>query len=556
MTFMKRSFLLSLLMMVIAAASAAPKADYAKVVPVPDKIVPNAKGGSYELSASTRIYYTSGQADMARNAQFLAQYIKDMTKLSLTPAAVKGKGKDGISLVLAPKAKFAPEAYEISVDKKGVTITGKTAAGVFYGIQTLRKSLPILQSAEAVELPAARVEAAPRFGYRGMMLDCSRHFFPVKFVKEYIDLIALHNMNRLHWHISDDQGWRFSVPGYPKLTEVGSKRAQTVLGHNSEVEDGTPYGGYYTDDEIRDIVKYAAERYITIVPEVDMPGHMMAALASYPELGCTGGPYKTGEYWGVYPDILCAGNEKVYSFIKDVLNHVCDLFPGQYIHIGGDESPRVRWEHCPKCQAMIAKLGLKDKDGQAKEALLQGYFANRVQKYLETKGRRVIGWDELLGCDVDTSATIMSWRGAEPGAKGAALGHDVIMSPSTSLYFDHYQSKNTGEEPMAIGGFSDVKNVYNTEPVAPELDAKAKAHIIGVQANLWTEYIASPNYAEYMVLPRMAALSEVQWLQPSEKNYDAFLKRVDGLRHIYDLYGYTYAHHLWPEEFRKVAKTY
>ena len=556
MTFMKRSFLLSLLMMVIAAASAAPKADYAKVVPVPDKIVPNAKGGSYELSASTRIYYTSGQADMARNAQFLAQYIKDMTKLSLTPAAVKGKGKDGISLVLAPKAKLAPEAYEISVDRKGVTIIGKTAAGVFYGIQTLRKSLPVLQSAGTVELPAARVEAAPRFGYRGMMLDCSRHFFPVKFVKEYIDLIALHNMNRLHWHISDDQGWRFSVPGYPKLTEVGSKRAQTVLGHNSEVEDGTPYGGYYTDDEIRDIVKYAAERYITIVPEVDMPGHMMAALASYPELGCTGGPYKTGEYWGVYPDILCAGNEKVYSFVKDVLNHVCDLFPGQYIHIGGDESPRVRWEHCPKCQAMIKKLGLKDKDGQAKEALLQGYFANRVQKYLETKGRRVIGWDELLGCDVDTSATIMSWRGAEPGAKGAALGHDVIMSPSTSLYFDHYQSKNTGEEPMAIGGFSDVKNVYNTEPVAPELDAKAKAHIIGVQANLWTEYIASPNYAEYMVLPRMAALSEVQWLQPSEKNYDAFVKRTDSLRHIYELYGYTYAHHLWPAEFRKEAKKY
>ena len=556
MTFMKRSFLLSLLMMVVAAASAAPKADYAKVVPVPDKIVPNAKGGSYELSASTRIYYTSGQADMARNAQFLAQYIKDMTKLSLTPAAVKGKGKDGISLVLAPKAKLAPEAYEISVDRKGVTIIGKTAAGVFYGIQTLRKSLPVLQSAGTVELPAARVEAAPRFGYRGMMLDCSRHFFPVKFVKEYIDLIALHNMNRLHWHISDDQGWRFSVPGYPKLTEVGSKRAQTVLGHNSEVEDGTPYGGYYTDDEIRDIVKYAAERYITIVPEVDMPGHMMAALASYPELGCTGGPYKTGEYWGVYPDILCAGNEKVYSFVKDVLNHVCDLFPGQYIHIGGDESPRVRWEHCPKCQAMIKKLGLKDKDGQAKEALLQGYFANRVQKYLETKGRRVIGWDELLGCDVDTSATIMSWRGAEPGAKGAALGHDVIMSPSTSLYFDHYQSKNTGEEPMAIGGFSDVKNVYNTEPVAPELDAKAKAHIIGVQANLWTEYIASPNYAEYMVLPRMAALSEVQWLQPSEKNYDAFVKRTDSLRHIYELYGYTYAHHLWPAEFRKEAKKY
>ena len=556
MTFMKRSFLLLLLMIVTVITKAAPAADYGKVVPVPDKIVLNAKGGAYALSASTGIYYTAGNADMERNARFLAQYIKDMTKFSLTPSAVKGKAKGGISLVLNAKAKLAPEAYVLTVDKKGVTITGKTAAGVFYGIQTLRKALPVLQSAEAVELPAARVEAAPRFGYRGMMLDCSRHFFPAKFVKEFIDLLALHNMNRFHWHISDDQGWRFAVPGYPKLTEVGSKRAQTVLGHNSEVEDGTPYGGYYTDDEIRDIVKYAADRYITIVPEVDMPGHMMAALASYPELGCTGGPYKTGEYWGVYRDILCAGNEKVYTFIKDVLDHVCDLFPGQYIHIGGDESPRVRWEHCPKCQAMIQKLGLKDKDGQAKEALLQGYFANRVQKYLETKGRRVIGWDELLGCDVDTSATIMSWRGAEPGAKGAALGHDVIMSPSNALYFDHYQSKNTGEEPMAIGGFSDVKNVYSMEPVASELDAKAKTHIIGVQANLWTEYIATPGYAEYMILPRMAALSEVQWLQPSEKNYNAFLKRVDSLRHIYDLYGYTYAHHLWPEEFRKVAKQY
>ena len=551
---MKKTILLSLFMLFLMTAGAASRADYAQVVPVPDKIVYNAKGGDYMLSASTVIRYTAGNADMERNARFLAQYVKDMTKLNLTTTAAKGKG--GISLVLNAKAKLAPEAYEIVVDKKGVTVTGKTAAGVFYGIQTLRKSLPVLQNAEDVALPAARVEAAPRFGYRGMMLDCSRHFFSAKFVKEYIDLLALHNMNRFHWHISDDQGWRFYVPGYPKLTEVGSQRAQTVLGHNSEVEDGTPYGGYYTDAEIRDIVKYAADRYITIVPEVDMPGHMMAALASYSELGCTGGPYKTGEFWGVYPDILCAGNEQVYTFIKAVLDHVCDLFPGQYIHIGGDESPRVRWEHCPKCQAMITKLGLKDKDGQSKEALLQGYFANRVQKYLETKGRKVIGWDELLGCDVDTSATIMSWRGAEPGAKGAALGHDVIMSPTTSLYFDYCQTKDPGSEPPTIGGFSDVKNVYSTEPVAPQLDAKAKAHIIGVQANLWTEYITCPNQAEYMVLPRMAALSEVQWLQPAEKNYDAFTKRVSSLRHIYELYGYTYAHHLWPDEFRKEAKKY
>lgn len=553
---MRKTFLVSLFLTCLTAVGATEKADFAKVVPAPDKINYNPKGGDFTLSASTIINYTAGNADMERNAAFLAQYVKDMTKLELGKQAAKGKAKTGISLVLNAKAKLAPEAYEIVVDKRGVTVTGSTAAGVFYGVQAIRKSLPILQNAENVEMPAAKVEASPRFAYRGMMLDCSRHFFPAKFVKKYIDMIALHSMNRLHWHISDDQGWRFEVPGYPRLTEVGSKRAQTVTGHNSELEDGTPYGGYYTDAEIRDIVKYAAERYVTIVPEVDMPGHMMAALAAYPELGCTGGPYKTGEFWGVYRDILCAGNEKVYTFIEKTLDHICDLFPGQYIHIGGDESPRVRWENCPKCQAKIAEQGLTDKDGMSKEARLQGYFAKRVQKYLENKGRKIIGWDELLGCDVDSTATIMSWRGAEPGAQGAKLGHDVIMSPNNALYFDHYQSKDTGSEPPAIGGFSDVANVYNLEPVPAELAPSVKAHIKGVQANVWTEYIPYTNQVEYMVLPRMAALSEVQWLQPSEKNFEAFKKRVDRLRHIYELYGYNYAHHLWPSEFRKVAKSY
>lgn len=553
---MRKTFLVSLFLTCLTAVGATEKADFAKVVPAPDKISYNAKGGDFTLSASTIINYTAGNADMERNAAFLAQYVKDMTKLELGKQAAKGKAKTGISLVLNAKAKLTPEAYEIVVDKRGVTVTGSTAAGVFYGVQAIRKSLPILQNAENVEMPAAKVEASPRFAYRGMMLDCARHFFPAKFVKKYIDMIALHSMNRLHWHISDDQGWRFEVPGYPRLTEVGSKRAQTVTGHNSELEDGVPYGGYYTDAEIRDIVKYAAERYVTIVPEVDMPGHMMAALAAYPELGCTGGPYKTGEFWGVYRDILCAGNEKVYTFIEKTLDHICDLFPGQYIHIGGDESPRVRWEKCPKCQAKIAEQGLTDKDGMSKEARLQGYFAKRVQKYLENKGRKIIGWDELLGCDVDSTATIMSWREAEPGAQGAKLGHDIIMSPNNALYFDHYQSKDTGSEPPAIGGFSDVANVYNLEPVPADLAPSVKAHIKGVQANVWTEYIPYTNQVEYMVLPRMAALSEVQWLQPSEKNFEAFKKRVDSLRHIYELYGYNYAHHLWPSEFRKVAKSY
>lgn len=542
--------------MLISIVEAAPEANYSHVVPAPDKIIYNAKGGNFVLSSATVVSFTAGNADMARNASFLAQYVCDMTKLHLTARAVQGRPKGGISLVVNSKLRMGPEAYEIIVGKKGVTITGATPAGVFYGVQTLRKSLPILEKAESVVMPAVRINATPRFSYRGMMLDCSRHFFPAKFVKEYIDLLALHNMNRFHWHLSDDQGWRFSVPGYPRLTNVGGYRAQTVIGHNSEVEDGVPYGGYYTDDEIRDIVKYAADRYITIVPEVDMPGHMMAALASYPELGCTGGPYKTGEFWGVYRDILCAGNEKVYSFVETVLSHICDLFPGQYIHVGGDESPRDRWQKCPKCQAKISELGLDNTGGRSKEALLQGYFANRVQKYLESKGRKIIGWDELLDCGVDSSATIMSWRGAEPGAKGAAQGHDVIMAPTSSLYFDYYQSKNTWSEPPSFGGFSDVENVYNTEPVPAQLDTKAKSHIIGLQANLWTEYIAVPSHAEYMVLPRMAALSEVQWLKPKEKNFEAFRNRVSSLRHIYELYGYTYAHHLWPEEFRKIAKQY
>lgn len=553
---MRTTLLVTLFLMFFTAAWAQPAADYSKVVPLPDTIAYNTGKTGYMLTPSTVIYYTAGNVDMQRNAEFLAQYVHDLTKLTLSTTAVSRKAKGGIHLVLNPKAKLAPEGYAITVNKQGVTVWGTTAAGVFYGVQSLRKALPVLTAAEPVALPAARIAAAPRFGYRGMMLDCARHFFPVQFVKTYIDLMALHGMNRFHWHLTDDQGWRFAVPGYPRLTEVGAWRAQTVLGHNSEVEDGTPYGGYYTDAEIRDVVKYAADRYITIVPEVDMPGHMMAALASYPELGCTGGPYKTGEFWGVYRDILCAGNEEVYTFVKQVLNHVCELFPGKYIHIGGDESPRVRWEQCPKCQAMIARLGLQSASGQSKEALLQGYLANRVQKYLEAKGRRVIGWDELLGCNVDTSATIMSWRGAEPGARGAAMGHDVIMAPVSSFYFDYCQSRNAGSEPPCIGGFSDVKNVYNTEPVAAQLSASAKAHIIGVQANLWTEYITNANQVEYMVLPRMAALAEVQWLQPRKKNFDAFRQRLDSLRHIYELYGYTYAHHLWPDEFRKEASQY
>ena len=542
--------LLTTLMLMLSCfiARGAEKADYAQVIPQP-RSVNMQKGAPFLLQSSTVITYTAGN-DMQRNATFLSQWINELTGVKLGVQATKGKAKSVISLVIDAKAKDInnTEGYAINITNKGIVVRGKTAAGVFYGCQTLRKTMPTLKNADGtavIEMPAVAITDEPRFEYRGMHLDCSRHFYKASFVKQYIDMIALHNMNRFHWHLTDDQGWRFAVDKYPKLATIASQRNGTMLGHCPNVIDHTPYGGYYTDEEIKDIIKYAADRYITIIPEVDMPGHMMAVLAAYPELGCTGGPYETAMSWGIFEDILCAGNPKSYEFLEAVLDKVCDLFPSRYIHIGGDEAPRTRWEKCPKCQAIIAKEGIVAKDGHSKEALLQGYLTHKVQAYLEAKGRRIIGWDELLGCDVDTTATIMSWRGSEPGAKGAKLGHDVIMTPMPHCYFDFYQTKDIRNEPVAIGNFLDVAKVYAMQPVADGLSPEAAKHIIGVQANVWTEYITCPEYVEYMILPRMAALAEVQWMPESQKNFDAFKKRITSFRSIYDHYGWTVAPHLW-----------
>ena len=542
--------LLTTLMLMLSCfiARGAEKADYAQVIPQP-RSVNMQKGAPFLLQSSTVITYTAGN-DMQRNATFLSQWINELTGVKLGVQATKGKAKSVISLVIDPKAKDInnTEGYAINITNKGIVVRGKTAAGVFYGCQTLRKTMPALKNADGtavIEMPAVAITDEPRFEYRGMHLDCSRHFYKASFVKQYIDMIALHNMNRFHWHLTDDQGWRFAVDKYPKLATIASQRNGTMLGRCPNVIDHTPYGGYYTDEEIKDIIKYAADRYITIIPEVDMPGHMMAVLAAYPELGCTGGPYETAMRWGIFEDILCAGNPKSYEFLEAVLDKVCDLFPSRYIHIGGDEAPRTRWEKCPKCQAIIAKEGIVAKGGHSKEALLQGYLTHKVQAYLEAKGRRIIGWDELLGCDVDTTATIMSWRGSEPGAKGAKLGHDVIMTPMPHCYFDFYQTKDIRDEPVAIGNFLDVAKVYAMQPVADGLSPEAAKHIIGVQANVWTEYITCPEYVEYMILPRMAALAEVQWMPESQKNFDAFKKRITSFRSIYDHYGWNVAPHLW-----------
>ena len=535
-----RHFMISLLVAIVAMTATAQgnKADY-RVVPLPDRI-DGIKGADFRLTEQSLVNYPAGDRNMERNAAMLSQYVEEMTGMHLsTRPTVNMKDRTGnISLIIDPKMN-GDEAYSILVTPKGVEISGKTAAGVFCGIQALRKSLPV-GTAQAINLPAAQLVSNPRFGYRGMHLDCSRHFFPVATVKRYLDIMALHGMNRLHWHLTDDQGWRVEIKKYPRLAEVGGWRNGTTLGHNSPVNDGIRYGGYYTQEEIRDIVRYAADRYITIIPEIDMPGHMLGALAAYPELGCTGGPYEVWGKWGVTDDILCVGKDHTLQFVKDVLDEVMQLFPGEYIHIGGDESPRVRWQECPLCQQRIRDLGIKSVGKKSAEALLQGWFTTQIQDYLAAHGRRIIGWDELLGCDVDPSATIMSWRGAEPGAEGAKLGHDVVMTPVGPLYFDYYQTSNTWNEPTAFGGCNTLKKVYNFEPVAEDLPADKRHHILGAQANLWTEYVTCEPQVQYQVLPRMAALAEVQWIQPEAKDYQDFKTRLTRLVDIYKLYHWTY----------------
>ena len=513
------------------------EADY-HVVPLPENI--KISGGKpFILNASSAIVYAHGDSLLKRNAIFLAEYVKKSVGLSLVVQSHSLKSDGNIFLRIDKKIN-GDEAYKIEIDKHNIIVSGKTANGVFYGIQTLRKSLPIIQHAENVVMPAAMISDTPRFAYRGMMLDVARHFFPVDFVKEYIDLLALHNMNTFHWHLTDDQGWRIEIKKYPLLTKIGSIRKHTTLGRNSSLDDNTPYGGFYTQQQAREIVEYAKERYITVIPEIDMPGHMLGVLAAYPELGCTGGPYQVSGNWGVFDDILCAGNEKTYQFIQDVMDELMDIFPSKYIHLGGDEAPKTRWTTCEKCQGLIKSLGIKGDKECTAENRLQGYLVSRIEKYLNQKGRKIIGWDEILEGDVQKSATIMSWRGVDGGIKASRLGHDAIMTPVSYCYFDYYQTDKTWNEPLLIGGNLNIEKTYSYQPVPDSLTAAEKKHIIGVQANLWTEYIVCPSLAEYQVLPRMAALSEVQWMQYDKKNYADFRKRLERLLQVYKLYGYKY----------------
>ncbi len=530
-----------LLMIVVAASffmacsnSTIGEANY-QVIPLPQEIE-TSEGKPFELSFKTKVVYPEGNELMERNAQFLGDYLN----LGIITSNPTNEKVIELALGLENDNK---EAYRLQVEENKITITGASEAAVFYGIQTLRKSIST-KGAKTLFAPVT-INDEPRFGYRGIMLDVARYYQPVEFVKKFIDLLAMHNINRFHWHITEDQGWRIEIKQYPKLTELGSMRKETVIGKNSGEYDGKPHGGFYTQEEIKDIVAYAQERYITTIPEIDLPGHMLAALKAYPEYGCTGGPYEVATKWGIFDDVLCAGNEDSYTFLENILTEVIELFPSEYIHIGGDEVPKVRWEECPKCQAKIKELGLKGDAKHKKEHYLQSYLTARIEKFLNERGRRIIGWDEILEGELAPNATVMSWRGMKGGIEAAKMGHDVIMTPTTHAYFDYYQSENTNDEPFAIGGFLPVEKVYSLNPTPDELTLEEKKHILGVQANLWTEYIATPEHIEYMLLPRMAAISEVQWTQPEKKDYDNFLERLPQLTDLYEREGYGYASHVF-----------
>ena len=516
------------------------------VIPQPQEIVLARDTTPFIIDRSTTIVYPATNEKMHRTADFLATFIKEMTG---TEVRVSDKEKSSNAIILAVDSTMGhPEGYKLQITPEKVLLTGGSEAGVFYGIQTIHKALPILKDGKvAAALPAGTVTDFPRFRYRGFMIDVGRHFFPVSYLKQMIDLMALHNINYFHWHLTEDQGWRIEIKKYPKLTEIGSKRDSTIIDWETKKFDGKPHSGFYTQDEAREIVRYAADRFITVVPEIDLPGHTTAALASYPELGCTGGPYKVLCSFGVFPDVLCAGNDQTLQFTKDVLDEIMDIFPSEYIHIGGDECPKSRWEKCPKCQAKIKELGIKTLPKHSKENQLQTYFMSELEKEINAHGRCMLGWEEVLEGGLTPNSTIMSWRGIQGGIEAARQHHDVIMTPIQRLYFSNPRINK-------MTGFEWMNRVYNFEPVPAELTDAEKKFVIGTQGCIWTEWTADSTKMEWQILPRMAALSEIQWTLPEHKNFERFMERLPEMLKIYSSLDYGYREDVFAADTLKTHK--
>ena len=497
------------------------------VIPKPMEIKPS--DGAFVISGDARIEAGDGAKSVAA---YLGELLSSATGFEVVAAQASGADAKAGRILLTTAgadASLGAEGYELDVSPEAVTIRAPQAAGLFYGAQTLRQLLPPDienrkgYSPRTLEIPAVAIKDRPRFAWRGLHLDVGRRFFAVSTIKRYIDLLALSKMNVFHWHLTDDQGWRIEIKKYPRLTEVGSRREATPLPSDASKLDGEPCGGFYTQEQVREIVEHAASRFVTVVPEIEMPGHSMAALASYPELGCTGGPYRVRTFWGIEEDVYCAGSEKVFEFLEDVLTEALELFPGLYIHIGGDECPKAMWQKCPKCQARIAEEKLKSEDE------LQSYFIDRIAKFLNDKGRRLIGWDEILEGGLAPGATVMSWRGMSGGIEAATLGHDAIMCPLNYTYFDYYQSDDQESEPPAIGGYTPLETVYEFDPAPPELDGELSRRVLGAQGQLWTEFIPDERQLDYMAFPRALALAEVLWTGPGSCEFEDFKNRLPRL---------------------------
>ena len=495
------------------------------LIPKPAAMVWNE--GVFTLSAKTKII--AERREFIADTEAFNDLLKNANRFTLQVS--RGKASKN-AIVLAKDTSLAGEAYKLSITKDQVRISGN-GSGVWYGLLTLLQMIPP-DAKPPFKIPCVEIQDKPRYQWRGMHLDVGRHFFPVDFVKRYIDYLSMYKMNTFHWHLTEDQGWRIEIKKYPKLTEIGAWRNGSMIGpYSAQQFDSIRYGGYYTQDQIREVVAYAAKRHVTIVPEIEMPGHSTAALASYPWLSCTGGPFEVGKAWGVYEDVYCT-KDSVFDFLEDVLEEVVPLFPGKYIHIGGDESPKARWKVCPQCQGVIKREGLKD------EHELQSYFIGRIEKYLNAKGKQIIGWDEILEGGLAPNAAVMSWRGIEGGIAAAKQKHNAVMTPGSHCYFDYYQG-TPAYEPLAIGGYTTVEKVYSYEPTPEDLSPEEQNYILGAQGNMWTEYMTSPEHVEYMAFPRMAALAEVVWSPKGQRNYDDFRPRLLGHFKLLDRFGVNYS---------------
>ena len=538
-------FFLSLAL-VAACSSEVHQSNVLDVIPYPNQVE---VGEGVFMAKGAQVAYAEAIEEPAVNV--IKAFAAQLSAISGAESVVSA-GEAETGFVFVQNDEVPAEAYTLDVKAGVVRVEASGLRGFNYAIQTIKQLLPV-EIFGTTPAPRASwtmqcvtVSDAPRFGYRGLHLDEGRHFFGVEEVKRYLDIMEVYKLNKFHWHLTEDQGWRIEIKKYPLLTEVGSKRSGTCIKKDFSSHNGIPYGEgmWYTQDQIREIVAYAAAKGIDVIPEIDLPGHMLGALASYPELGCTGGPYEVWTRWGVSEDVLCAGNEAVYTFLEDVLTEVCELFPYEYIHVGGDECPKVRWESCPKCQAKIKELKFKDDKNHKAEHYLQSYVITRMEKFLNSKGRKLIGWDEILEGGIAPNATIMSWRGEKGGLEAVRQGHDAIMTPNTYFYLDYYQAADIENEPFGIGGYLPVEKCYSYEPYPAGMTEEETKHIIGVQANLWTEYISEADHLYYMLLPRLAALAEVQWCNADRKDWDRFFNAADNFCKVYDVMGYNYATHI------------